>query len=97
MMFNKIEECIGRPLNTLEIDNLTNLIQTYSIDEIVECFKLYPKKPLNYIIQVLKNKPKQQKFEWLDKEIVNQELTEEDIKEHEEFLKFIEDFRNEKK
>ena len=96
-MFNKIEECIGRTLNTLEIDKLTNLIQTYSIDEIVECFKLYPNKPLNYIIQVLKNKPKLKKFEWLGKEIVNQELTEEDIKEHEDFLKFIEDFRNEKK
>lgn len=33
--------------------------------------------------------------EWLNKEIVNEPLTEEDKKEHEEFLKFIEDFRNE--
>ena len=93
-MYSKIEEQLGRTINPIEFEMLDDLVKDYSINEIVECMKQYKGKPIKYIIQVLKNKPKQQKFEWLDKEIVNQEIDEECKKEHEEFMNFLEEFRN---
>lgn len=92
-MYNKIEECIGRTLNSLEYEMLGNLVKDFSINEIVDCFKNYPNKPLKYIIQVLKNKPKAKTTEWMNKEIVNQEIDEESEKEFKDFKKFMEEFR----
>lgn len=79
-----------------------------AIRNIIANDKFFP--TLNRILEELKNLPpmkipEEEKIkrmkdkgvipEWLNKEIVNEPLTEEDEKEHEEFLKFIEEFRNE--
>lgn len=93
-MYSKIEQQLGRTLNCLEVEKLDNLVETYSINEIAECFKSYPGKPLNYIIQVLKSKPMKQTTDWLNKEIINEPIDKETEKEFAEFNNFLEDFRN---
>lgn len=93
-MYRKIEEQLGRTINPLEYEQLNNLVEDYSINEIVECFKQYPGKPLKYIITVLKSKPKNKKPEWFDKVFEEEEPDEETNKLFDEFKTFIEDLRN---
>ena len=94
-MYNKIEEQLGRTLNPMESMKLDELVQTYSINEIVECIRKFPNKHLNYYITVLKNQPKQKRAtEWLDREIINEPIDEETKKEYQDFLKYLEEFRN---
>ena len=92
-MYSELENMLVRTLSSFEYEKLEELKKTYSEEQILLAYKNSPVKNINYIEKVLKNKKVVP--EWLNKEIVNEPLTEEDEKEHEEFLKFIEDFRNE--
>lgn len=93
-MYSKIENEYGRPLGFNEQQILNHLIEEYSIDEIVNCIKDYPGKPLSYIQKAIKSKPIKKTPSWLNQEIVNKEITKEDEEYFKEFQKFIEDFRN---
>lgn len=94
-MYSKIEEQLGRTLNPMESMKLDELVQNYSIIEIVNCIKKFPNKPLNYYIAVLNNQPKKAgTTEWMNQEIVNQEIDKECENEFNDFLKTLEEFRN---
>lgn len=92
-MYQEIENILVRTLSSYEYEKLEQLKQTYTEEQIIYAYKNSNVKNINYIEKVLKNKKPIP--EWLHKEIVNEPLTEKDKKEHEDFLKFIEEFRNE--
>ena len=90
-MYQDIENIVVRTLSPFEYQRLEELKKFYTEDEIVEAYKNYVDKNINYITQVLKNKKKVPS--WLNKEIKNKQLTKEDIDLFNDFNSFIEEFR----
>lgn len=93
-MYQQIEQIIVRTLSPFEYERLEDLLKTYSQDLIVSVYKKVGDKPINYIAKCLKNKKKTPN--WLNTEIINQELDEPTKKDFEDFKDFLEEFRNEK-
>ena len=92
-MYNEIENIIVRTLSPYEYIQLEKLKEKYSEQQIIDAYKTAKVKNVNYITKILQNikvKP-----EWLDKEIINQEIDEEAQKEYDEFNNFLKEFRDE--
>ena len=93
-MYNQIENILGRPLNIIETEKLDKLLQSNSINEIAECFKKYKDKHFNYVIEVLRNKPKRNNPEWLDREIINEPIDKETQQQFDDFQEWLVGFKN---
>ena len=93
-MYDEIQKIIApNTLSSFEYTKLEELKQTYTEEQIIYAYKTSKIKNINYIRKVLERKKPSP--EWLHREIINEPLTEQDKKEHEDFIKFVEDFRNE--
>lgn len=93
-MFNEIQKIIfPNRLSSFEYTKLNELLNTYTEEQILETYKLYRNKPITYIEKVLKNKKKVPS--WLNKDIENKKLEQEDLDLFNDFKNFIENFRNE--
>jgi hypothetical protein len=91
-MFNEIQKYIfPNQLSSFECTRIEELLNTYTENEIIETYKKYGNKPINYIETVLKNKKKEP--EWLKKEIINEQVDKQTIDIFNEFNSFLEDFR----
>ena len=90
-MYNEIENILVRTLSPFEYEQLEELKQTYSEEQIINAYKTSNVKNINYIKKVLQNK----KYtpNWLHQEIKNEEIDEQTKKEYDEFMGFIEVFR----
>jgi hypothetical protein len=91
-MYKEIENILVRTLSPYEYEKLEELKKSYTEQQIIDTYKSSNVKNINYIVKVLQNKKTIP--EWLNREIVNEPLDEETIKEGIEFKKFIEEFRN---
>lgn len=91
-MYKEIENILVRTLSPYEYEKLEELKKSYTEQQIIDTYKSSNVKNINYIVKVLQNKKPIP--EWLNREIVNEPLDEETIKEGIEFKKFIEEFRN---
>lgn len=92
-MYQEIENILVRTLSPYEYEKLEELKKTYTEEQIIQAYKSSSVRNINYIakaIQKVRVVP-----EWLNREIVNEPLDEETIREGIEFKKFIEEFRNE--
>lgn len=94
-MYQEIENILVRTLSPFEYERLEDLKQTYTEEQIVEAYKRASVKNINYIAKVLSSIKKIP--DWLNKEIVNQEIDNETEKEAKDFNSFIESFRNDNK
>lgn len=92
-MYQEIENILVRTLSPFEYEKLEDLKQTYSEKQIIDAYKTSNVKNINYIIKMLQNKKKTP--EWMNKEIINQEVDEETKKEFEDFNDFLKELRNE--
>jgi hypothetical protein len=93
-MFDEIQKIIfPSQLSSFEYTKLNELLNTYTEEQIIETYKLYKNKPITYIEKVLKNKKKVPS--WLNKDIENEKLEQEDLDLFNDFKNFIENFRNE--
>lgn len=90
-MYQEIENILVRTLSPYEYEKLEELKQNYTEEQIINTYKTSNVRNINYIMKVIKNKKVVP--EWLNREIVNEPLDEETIKEGIEFKKFIEEFR----
>ena len=90
-MYQEIENILVRTLSPYEYEKLEELKQNYTEEQIINAYKTSNVRNINYIMKVIKNKKVVP--EWLNREIVNEPLDEETIKEGIEFKKFIEEFR----
>lgn len=93
-MYKEIENILVRTLSPYEYEKLEELKTKYTEQQIIYAYKNSNVKNINYIIKVLQSKKPIP--EWLHREIINEPLDEETIKEGIEFKKFIEEFRNDK-
>lgn len=92
-MYDEIQKYIcPNTLGSYEVTKLEELSKIYTESQIIETYKNYGYKPIRYIEKVLKS---YKVPSWLNKKIENQTITEEDKKEHQDFLDFIKEFRNE--
>lgn len=91
-MYKEIEKILVRTLSPYEYEKLEELKKIYTEEQIIYTYKTSSVKNINYISKVLRNKKPVPN--WLHKEIINEPLDEETIRESIEFKKFIEDFRN---
>lgn len=92
-MYQEIENILVRTLSPFEYEKLEDLKQTYSEKQIIDAYKTSNIKNINYIIKMLQSKKKTP--EWMNKEIINQEVDEETKKEFEDFNDFLKELRNE--
>ena len=92
-MYQEIENILVRTLSPFEYEKLEQLKQTYSEKQIIDAYKTSNVKNINYIIKMLQSKKKTP--EWMNKEIINQEVDEETKKEFEDFNDFLKELRNE--
>ena len=93
MMYKEIEKIIVRTLSPFEYEKLERLKETYNQEQIISAYKKCGDKPINYIekvIKTIKTTP-----DWLNKEIINEPIDNKTKKEFEDFMYFLEDFRNE--
>lgn len=90
-MYQEIENILVRTLSPYEYEKLEELKQNYTEEQIINTYKASNVRNINYIMKIIKNKKVVP--EWLNREIVNEPLDEETIKEGIEFKKFIEEFR----
>lgn len=90
-IYRELEKILVRTLSSYEYEKLEELKRTYTEEQIINAYKNSSVKNINYITKVLQNKKVAP--EWLNREIVNESLDEETIKEGIEFKKFIEEFR----
>lgn len=91
-MFEEIQKIVyPNQLSSFEYTKLNELLKTYTEEEILFVYRKYGNKPFNYIEKVLKNKKKVPN--WLNKEIVNQEIDNETEQTFNDFNSFIEGFR----
>lgn len=90
-MYQKIENILVRTLSPYEYEKLEELKQTYTEDQIINAYKTSNVRNINYIAKVIQSRKVVP--EWLNREIINEPLDEETIKEGIEFKKFIEEFR----
>lgn len=95
-MYEEIEKLIHpNYLSSFEYTKLQELLGIYTEEQIINVYKKYGYKPIEYVKKVLPNIKKTPS--WLNKEIVNQPLDTKDRKEFEDFKNFIEGFRNDNK
>jgi hypothetical protein len=92
-MYKEIENILVRTLSPYEYEQLEELKQTYSEQQIINAYKTSSVKNINYIKKILQNK--KHSPSWLNEEIKNSSIDEQTKKENEEFRKFIVEFRNE--
>ena len=93
-MFDEIQKIIfPNQLSSFEYTKINELLNTYTEEEIIETYRLHRNKPITYIEKVLKNKKKVPS--WLNKDIENEKLEQEDLDLFNDFKNFIENFRNE--
>lgn len=91
-MYQEIEKILVRTLSPYEYEKLEELKKIYNEQQIIQAYKNSNIKNINYIvktIQKVKVVP-----EWLNREITNEPLDAETIREGIEFKKFIEVFRS---
>ena len=95
-MFDEIQKIIyPNQLSSYDYTRLSNLLETYTEEQIIETYRKHGFKPFTYIEKVLKNKKKVPS--WLNKEIENQSIDQDTKNNFNDFKSFIEDFRNEKR
>ena len=95
-MFDEIQKIIyPNQLSSYDYTRLSNLLETYTEEQIIEAYRKHGFKPFTYIEKILKNKKKVPS--WLSKEIENQDIDQETENDFNDFKSFIEDFRNEKR
>jgi DNA-binding winged helix-turn-helix (wHTH) protein len=95
-MFDEIQKIIfPNQLSSFDYIKINKLLETYTEEQIIETYRRYGYKPFNYIEKVIDNVKKTP--DWLNKEIVNQEIDIETEKEAKDFNRFIESFRNDNK
>ena len=95
-MYEEIEKLIHpNYLSSFEYTKLQELLGIYTEEQIINVYKKYGYKPIEYVKKVLPNIKKTPS--WLNKEIVNQPLDTKDRKEFEDFNNFIESYRNDNK
>lgn len=91
-MFEEIQKLIyPNQLSSFDYTRLSNLLETYTEEQIIETYRKHGYKPYTYIEKVLKNKKKVPS--WLNKEIENKKLDQEDLKIANDFKNFIEELR----
>lgn len=87
---NNIERYIERiqefkpVLNSADYELIKQISNKYSLEELKQAIKVCKDNnaySIKYLLQVLTNKPKTNKPEWLDKELSNDPIPEEDVKE----------------
>lgn len=91
-MYREIEQILVRTLSPFEYERLEDLKTRYSEKQIIDAYKRYGDKPINYISKVVGNM--KQTPDWLNREIVNEPIDDETKKDFEDFNNFLEDFRN---
>ena len=95
-MFDEIQKIIyPNQLSSYDYTRLSNLLETYTEEQIIETYRKHGFKPFTYIEKILKNKQKVPS--WLNKEIENQSIDQDTKNNFNDFKSFIEDFRNEKR
>ena len=95
-MFDVIQKIIyPNQLSSYDYTRLSNLLETYTEEQIIETYRKHGFKPFTYIEKILKNKKKVPS--WLNKEIENQSIDQDTKNNFNDFKSFIEDFRNEKR
>lgn len=92
-MYQELENILVRTLSPFEYEKLEELKQTYSEDQIINAYKTSNVKNINYIIKILQSKKKTP--DWLNKEIINQDIDANTKQEFNEFNDFLKEFRNE--
>lgn len=91
-MFEEIQKIIyPNQLSSFDYTRLSSLLEAYTEEQIIETYRKHGFKPFTYIEKVLKNKKKVPN--WLNKEIENEKLSQEDIKIANDFKNFIEELR----
>lgn len=90
-MYKEIENILVRTLSPYEYEQLEELKQTYSEQQIINAYKTSSVKNINYIKKTLQNT--KYSPSWLNSEIKEQEIDEQTKKEYDEFMGFIEVFR----
>ena len=91
-MFDEIQKIIyPNQLSSYDYTRITNLLETYSEEQIIETYRKCGFKPFTYIEKVLKSKKKVPS--WLNKEIENEKLNQEDLNIANDFKNFIEEIR----
>lgn len=91
-MFEEIQKIIyPNQLSSFDYTRLSNLLETYTEEQIIETYRKHGFKPFTYIEKVLKNKKKVPG--WLNKDIENEKLDQESIDIANDFQNFIEELR----
>lgn len=91
-MYKEIENILVRTISPFEYEQLEDLKQKYSEEQIINAYKTSSVKNINYIKKVLQSKIKNFPS-WIHKEIKEQPIDEETQQEFDNFNKFIEEFR----
>ena len=92
-MYDELQKILVRTISPFEYERLEDLKTRYSEKQIIDAYKRYGDKPINYISKVVGNM--KQTPDWLDHEIINEPIDEKTEKEFEDFNNFLEGFRNE--
>lgn len=92
-MYDEIQKIIApNMLSSFEYTKLEELNKLYTEEEIINVYRKVGYKPIEYIKKAI-TKKQHVVPEWLNREIINEPLTKEDLKEDEEFQQFIKEFR----
>lgn len=89
-MYEFIEEKLGRTLSPFEYETIESWLDKYTEEEIkkaVEIAYTNNARTLNYIKTVLFSKKPEAIPKWIDKEIKNEYMTQEEIDEFNDLLK----------
>lgn len=89
-MYEFIEEKLGRTLSPFEYITIDEWTKIYTEDEIKRAFEIASinnARTINYVKSVLFSKKPQTTPNWLNKEIKNEPMTQEEIDEFNDLLK----------
>lgn len=89
-MYEFIEEKLGRTLSPYEYILIDEWAKTYTEDEIKKAFEtasINNARTINYVKSVLFSKKPQTTPSWFNKEIKNEPMTQEELKEWNEIMK----------
>jgi len=88
-MFDKLQEILKRTINGYEAEKLMKWIDNkiYTEEEIINAYEYCQVKTINYISKYLENNKTNIKPNWLDKEIVYEELTPKELLEMKNLMK----------
>ena len=92
-MYQEIENILVRTLSPYEYEKLEELKQNYTEEKIINAYKSSSVKNINYISKILQNHRVDMIPNWLNKEIINEEIDEQSKKDFEDFKRFLEEFR----